>query len=78
MISAMLVVVIIIDSKRFFWTHLTCKEQPEQEAHQYHVLSKLLTTCESTDPNTATAAPPNQDQGSKSSHKKNKHKNTNC
>ena len=58
MIFAMLVVVSIINSKRFFWTHLTCKEQPEQEAHQYHVLSNRLTTCESTDPNTATAAPP--------------------
>ena len=40
MIFAMLDVVTIKNSKRFFKTYLTCSEQPEQEAHHYYVLSK--------------------------------------
>ena len=40
MILAMLDVVTIKNSKWFFKTHLTCSEQPEQEAHHYYVLSK--------------------------------------
>ena len=40
MIFAMLDVVTIKNSKWFFKTHLTCSEQPEQEAHHHYVLSK--------------------------------------